>query len=68
VITPAGTPPTPPAQGGVRDASWYREAAPEDTRTHQDEIMAAHGGQPSIETQNRTHGAGLPAADHGARP
>jgi hypothetical protein len=56
---------TPPAQGGVRDASWYRETAPQDQRTHHDEIMAAHSGQPSVEVQDRTHGAGRPAEDRG---
>jgi hypothetical protein len=38
-----------PAQGGVRDAAWYREAAPEDTREHSAEIMASHGCVPSPE-------------------
>ncbi len=32
---------------------------------HQDEVMAAHEGQPSIEVQDATHGAGLPAVDRG---
>jgi hypothetical protein len=32
---------------------------------HADELMAAHEGQPSLEEQDRTHGAGLPAEDHG---
>jgi hypothetical protein len=32
---------------------------------HGDEVMAAHQGQPSIAVQDRTHGAGIPAADHG---
>jgi hypothetical protein len=49
VITPADTPPTPPAQGGVRDPSWYRQPAVQDTRTHEQEVMAAHGCQPSPE-------------------
>jgi hypothetical protein len=32
---------------------------------HQDEVMAAHEGRPTIAEQDRTHGAGLPAADMG---
>jgi hypothetical protein len=37
---------------------------------HQTEVMAAHGGQPTIAEQDRTHGApfiggGLPAVDKG---
>lgn len=32
---------------------------------HQDEVMAAHQGAPSIAVQDATHGAGLPAADKG---
>jgi hypothetical protein len=32
---------------------------------HATEVMSAHGGQPSIEVQDRSHGAGLPAPDHG---
>jgi hypothetical protein len=37
-----------------------------DLPQHADEVMAAHEGQPSVEVQARTHGAGLPAADLGA--
>jgi hypothetical protein len=33
--------------------------------THQDELMASHTGAPSIEVQDRTHGAGIPAVDKG---
>jgi hypothetical protein len=33
--------------------------------SHQDEVMAAHEGQPAVAVQNATHGAGAPAADHG---
>jgi hypothetical protein len=47
VITPADSAPVPPAQGGVLDASWYREAAPQDTRTHETEVMASHPGRPT---------------------
>jgi hypothetical protein len=32
---------------------------------HSREVMAAHEGQPSIAVQDRTHGAGIPATDHG---
>lgn len=41
------------------------ELAAEDTRTHESEVMAAHEGAPSIEEQNRTHGAPAPAEDRG---
>jgi hypothetical protein len=34
---------------------------------HHREVMAAHSGQPTIAEQDRTHGAGLPPVDHGAR-
>jgi hypothetical protein len=33
--------------------------------SHQDEVMAAHQGQPSAEVQNATHGAAAPAPDYG---
>jgi hypothetical protein len=33
---------------------------------HEDEVMTAHQGAPSIAVQDRTHGAGLPAPDHGS--
>ena len=36
--------------------------------SHQDEIMAAHGGQPSMAVQDRTHGAPLPSVDNGPDP
>jgi hypothetical protein len=32
---------------------------------HQDEVMAAHQGQPSVEVQNATHGARVAAPDYG---
>lgn len=32
---------------------------------HHSEVMASHSGQPTIAEQDRTHGAGLPAPDHG---
>jgi hypothetical protein len=32
---------------------------------HEAEVMAAHTGEPSMETQARTHGAGLPPVDLG---
>lgn len=33
---------------------------------HQDEVMASHEGRPTVAEQAVTHGAGIPAADHGA--
>ena len=33
--------------------------------SHREELMTGHSGQPSIEEQDRTHGAGLPTPDHG---
>lgn len=36
-----------------------------DLPDHHSEVMAAHGGQPSPEVQDRTHGAGRPAEDRG---
>jgi hypothetical protein len=38
---------------------------PERLPDHDTEVMAAHSGQPSIETQDKTHGAGIPAVDRG---
>jgi hypothetical protein len=35
---------------------------------HDGEVMASHGGQPSIEEQSRTHGAPLPEPDNGGTP
>jgi hypothetical protein len=32
---------------------------------HHDEVMASHGGQPTVAEQDRTHGAGIPAVDNG---
>lgn len=32
---------------------------------HQDEVMAAHGCQPSMGAQSRTHGVPRPAEDRG---
>ena len=37
----------------------------DDGPRHEAEVMAAHQGTPSIAVQDRTHGAGMPAADHG---
>ncbi len=37
-----------------------------DLPDHAGEVLASHSGQPTIAEQDRTHGAGLPAADHGA--
>jgi hypothetical protein len=33
--------------------------------SHHEELLVAHEGRPTISTQDRRHGAGLPAADHG---
>jgi hypothetical protein len=41
------------------------EAITPNLPSHQAEVMAAHEGQPSVEVQDRTHGAGLPQPDHG---
>jgi hypothetical protein len=38
---------TPPEQMPVLPASWYRETAPEDTRTHDGELMASRPGRPT---------------------
>ena len=32
---------------------------------HQDELMISHEGQPAVEVQAATHGAGRPAVDNG---
>jgi hypothetical protein len=32
---------------------------------HHTEVVTAHEGRPTISTQDKTHGAGMPAADHG---
>ncbi len=44
-----------------------KQAGPpvEDHRTHNDEIFTAHQGAPTVAVQSRTHGAPLPAEDHG---
>lgn len=34
--------------------------------THHGEVMAAHEGRPTLAEQDKSHGAGLPAADNGA--
>jgi hypothetical protein len=36
--------------------------------THADEIMASHEGRPTVATQDRVNGAGLPAVDDGPDP
>ena len=36
--------------------------------THQDEVQAAHQGRPTIQEQDHTHSAGLPAEDRGSNP
>lgn len=45
------------------DASWADLAG--SLPVHDDEVMSAHDGQPSISVQDKTHGAGLPAVDLG---
>jgi hypothetical protein len=37
----------------------------DDGPRHEDEVMAAHQGAPSLAVQDRTHGAGMPAVDNG---
>ena len=32
---------------------------------HQEELQVAHEGRPTVEEQDRTHGAGIPAEDRG---
>ena len=32
---------------------------------HHGEVMTGHSGQPTVAEQDRTHGAGIPAVDHG---
>ena len=32
---------------------------------HHSELMTGHEGQPTVEVQDRTHGAGKPAVDQG---
>jgi hypothetical protein len=44
--------------------SWGDFAGPR----HEDEVMAAYEGRPSIAEQDRTHGAPLPLADDGPDP
>jgi hypothetical protein len=41
------------------------EAISPNLPAHEAEVMAAHQGQPSMEVQARTHGAGMPAVDLG---
>jgi uncharacterized lipoprotein NlpE involved in copper resistance len=53
------------AQEAEAAAAAYRPEPATDTRTHDQEVMAAHQGQPSIAVQSKTHGAGLPAVDRG---
>ena len=36
-----------------------------DLPVHQDELMSAHGGQPTMQVQDITHGAGRPGVDNG---
>ena len=50
------------------DGDWAALGGCDGAPVHQDEIMAAHGGQPSPEVQDRSHGAGKPAVDNGPAP
>jgi hypothetical protein len=43
-------------------------AAPEDTRTHQQELQIAHEGRPTVAQQSKDNGCGLPAVDKGPTP
>jgi len=36
--------------------------------THDMEIMASHEGRPTVATQDRVNGAGIPAVDNGPDP
>jgi hypothetical protein len=48
------------------EASGKQAGPPvEDTRDHTTEVLAAHGGQPTMAVQSQTHGAACPPADHG---
>jgi hypothetical protein len=53
------------AQDAWAHAQQAPEYVPAPLPTHDDEVLAAHEGQPSITVQNATHGAGLPAVDRG---
>jgi hypothetical protein len=46
-------------------ASGRYVAASPQLPTHQDELMSAHEGRPTVAEQNVTHGAGIPAVDKG---
>jgi hypothetical protein len=41
------------------------EAISPDLPAHDAELMTSHEGQPTVEVQARTHGAGMPAEDLG---
>jgi hypothetical protein len=47
----------------MTDQAW--EALCGDLPDHAAEVMSSHPGQPTVEEQDRTHGAGAPAPDHG---
>jgi hypothetical protein len=34
--------------------------------SHHEELVTSHQGRPTLSEQDRTHGAGKPAPDHGA--
>jgi hypothetical protein len=36
--------------------------------THEQAIVTAHEGSPTVAVQDRTHGAGIPALDKGGTP
>jgi hypothetical protein len=45
------------------DPGWAELAGP--LPVHDDEVMASHSGQPTVDVQNVTHGAPAPEPDHG---
>jgi hypothetical protein len=50
--------------GLVSETTWQDF----DGSRHEDEVMAAYSGQPTIAEQSATHGAPLPPADDGPDP
>ena len=53
----------------AQDAGAHAQLAPEYVPAqlpgHEQELLAAHEGRPTVAEQDRTHGAGLPAPDRG---
>ena len=54
-------------QPGPQEDASQGDTSPGEAQlpTHDDEVMSAHEGRPTIQEQDRTHGAGLPAVDKG---